>query len=195
MKITCNLFQIIPYRAGSDSGLLKEEDINSITRFVVLLYDRLSDTDDVNECRRSLFTKKARSVEQIPPTQDALLQHMKRATFQSRSVYLYMICLYSYLSTSLMLLFLTNFHKLHFLNRIWTSAIKKTIPPINACEWGWSRSNDGYKPLWTTLQEASKSCYELVKCSCKKKCTKKCKCKQSGLSCTELCHCGGGCSD
>ena len=84
IKVNCILIQIIPYRAGSDSGLLKEEDINSIIRFVVLLYDRLSDTDDVNECKRSLSTKKARSVEQIPPTQDALLQHMKRAKFQSR---------------------------------------------------------------------------------------------------------------
>ena len=61
-RVSCILFQLIPYRAGSDSDLLKEEDINSITRFVVLLFDRISDKKNVNECGRSLFTKKARSV-------------------------------------------------------------------------------------------------------------------------------------
>lgn len=30
------------------------------------------------------------------------------------------------------------------------------------CSWGWLQTNDGlYEPFWTTLQEASKSCYEL----------------------------------
>ena len=46
----------------------------------------------------------------------------------------------------------------------------------------------------TLMSVASKSCYELIACSCKKGCTTShCKCKKSSLSCTALCHCEGEC--
>jgi len=54
-----------------------------LQRYIVLLYDRSSDTDEVNICRRLLYTKKNRSIENIPPTSDTLLQHTKRATLQA----------------------------------------------------------------------------------------------------------------
>jgi len=54
-----------------------------IERFVVVMYDRTSPCMSVNECRRVLYTRKNRSVENIPPTADALLQHVKRPALQS----------------------------------------------------------------------------------------------------------------
>jgi len=63
---------------------ISKTDFEKIERYVVLLYDRTSLSLNVNECRRNLFTKKARAVEAIPPTKDALEQHVRRAILQSR---------------------------------------------------------------------------------------------------------------
>jgi len=52
-------------------------------RFVVLLYDRSSSKTTDNALRKHLFTKKGRPIEGLPPTETALLQHVKRAALQS----------------------------------------------------------------------------------------------------------------
>ena len=70
---------------------------------------------------------------------------------------------------------------------VWGQALvpKPVLPPPT--DWGWQRSDDGpYTPLWTTLPEASKTCYELVSCGCKKG-------KNASLQCTGLCFCEGEC--
>ena len=71
----------------SMSLLPKLEDITnrsgSIERFVVLLYDHTSTISTVNECRKDLFARKDRPLEGIPPTSDALMQHLKRALYQA----------------------------------------------------------------------------------------------------------------
>jgi len=54
-----------------------------IQRFVVLMYDRSSCKMTVNGLRKHLFTKKCRTMEGLPPTEAALLQHTKRAALQS----------------------------------------------------------------------------------------------------------------
>ena len=56
---------------------------NLVQRFVVLIYDRTCPLDDVNLCRKYLFTKKQRSIDGCPPTKDALMQYVKRAMLQS----------------------------------------------------------------------------------------------------------------
>jgi hypothetical protein len=62
-----------------------------------------------------------------------------------------------------------------------------TIP--SHTNWGWHRDdNNMWKPLWTTLPEASKACRELIKCNCKKKCSR-CRCVRENLKCTTLCKC------
>ena len=61
---------------------LTTEDISVIQRFVVLLYGRTCELSTVNEARRHLFAQGSRSLEHIPPTQGALLQHCKRAVYQ-----------------------------------------------------------------------------------------------------------------
>jgi hypothetical protein len=57
-----------------------------IERFVVLLYDRTSPYMGINEARKKLFAKR-NSVQRIPPTYDALEQHMKRSLFQGGYVW------------------------------------------------------------------------------------------------------------
>ncbi|MGH0153333.1 UNVERIFIED_CONTAM: hypothetical protein FKN15_028536 [Acipenser sinensis] len=54
-----------------------DSTISVLERFVVLLYDRTSDTMKVIDARKQLFTQKSRSLENIPPTQAALKQHIK----------------------------------------------------------------------------------------------------------------------
>ena len=52
-----------------------------IERFVVLLYDRTSAVVEVNQARKELFSKKARSLIKIPTTRAALQQHAMPAVF------------------------------------------------------------------------------------------------------------------
>ena len=47
-------------------------------QFIVLIYDRNSSLDSVNEARKQLFTQKGRIIDGLPPTQAALLQHIER---------------------------------------------------------------------------------------------------------------------
>ena len=54
----------------------------TLERFTVILYHKVSTLLSVNEARRVLFCKKNKSLENLPPTQDALLQHARRAVFQ-----------------------------------------------------------------------------------------------------------------
>ena len=51
--------------------------------FVVSMYDLSSPVWTVNECRRYLFSQKGRTIDNYPPTLDALVQHIKRAMVQS----------------------------------------------------------------------------------------------------------------
>ena len=53
-----------------------------IERFVILMYERTSECMDVDEARKDLFPAKNGQIEKVPPTQAALLQHLKRAMYQ-----------------------------------------------------------------------------------------------------------------
>ena len=61
---------------------IEDTCLDVIERFVILLYDRNSSLSKVNEVKQELFSRKARSLENIPPTQASLRQHVKRAVFQ-----------------------------------------------------------------------------------------------------------------
>ena len=60
-----------------------KDNVRVIERFTCLLYDRVSTVEDVNDCRRKLFTNRGQSVDGIPPTRDALVQHIRRAVYQA----------------------------------------------------------------------------------------------------------------
>ena len=48
-----------------------------------MLYDRTTTHTSVNQARKELFAQKGRAIDLIPPTQAALIQHVKRATYQA----------------------------------------------------------------------------------------------------------------
>ena len=52
-------------------------------RFTVVLYDHTSSAGEVILARKVLFSQCGRTIENIPPTQAALLQHIKRAAYQA----------------------------------------------------------------------------------------------------------------
>ena len=70
--------------SASSLQLISDDDHDVTERFIILLYNRASICTGVNQCRRELFSKKSRMVENIPPTLDALRLHIKRAQLQSR---------------------------------------------------------------------------------------------------------------
>ena len=127
-----------------------------IERFVVLLYSRTCTALTVNEARQELFSKKSRAIENIPPTQAALLQHKKpQASCLSGRT-----CVGSALIA------------------------KPQIPSPH--EWGWRREGSESRPVWTVLPQAQESCYELIHCGCKKGCNGQCKYRKANLKCTAL---------
>ena len=60
-----------------------EDDMRVLELFVVFMYDQTCPDFTVNGCRKYLFTKLGRLIENCPPTLDALTQHIKRAILQS----------------------------------------------------------------------------------------------------------------
>ena len=73
------------YIANNPHASMTIEDryFKILERFCVVLYDKTSILGSVNEARRELFCQKNKTMEAIPPTQDALLHHCKRVSYQS----------------------------------------------------------------------------------------------------------------
>ena len=70
---------------ASDLVEMGERDFSIIQRYVILMYDRTSGIEDVNDCRKYLFTKNGRKIENCPPTKDALMQHVLRSKLVSNT--------------------------------------------------------------------------------------------------------------
>ena len=47
------------------------------------MYNKTTEISNVNDCRRILFMKKSKTVENILPTRNALIEHIKRAVYQA----------------------------------------------------------------------------------------------------------------
>ena len=62
---------------------IKPNTIKVLERFVIILYDRTSEHDDLNICRKQLFAKRSCTLELLPPTSDAFMLHVKRAMYQA----------------------------------------------------------------------------------------------------------------
>ncbi len=130
---------------------------DKLERFVVLLYDRTSELQNVNEARVHLVSQ-GNALDNITPTQAALKQQIVRASY-------------------------TGGHT-------WgEDQLTRSNPTLLSPEsWGWIKETTGWKPLWTTLPEASKACWELIKCGCKLKYSRS-KCVKECLKCTCPCAC------
>ena len=51
--------------------------------FVVLMYVQTSEIMEVNDARKQLFSQKSRTLDNTPPTQAALTQHIKCTCYQA----------------------------------------------------------------------------------------------------------------
>jgi len=69
---------------------ISDTTLATLQRFVVILYDANCSCSSVNAARGKLFAAKGKPLEHIPPTLDALLQHIKRALY--RLVYGVSLC-------------------------------------------------------------------------------------------------------
>ena len=85
-----NVYQALTYvlcRLMLMPEKVEDNCMEVIEMFVVLLYDRTSAIVEVNQARKDLFSKKARNLENIPPTRAALEQHTMRAAFQGAYIW------------------------------------------------------------------------------------------------------------
>lgn len=72
---------------SSSPSQVTDASLRLLERLVILMYDRTSDRVNINEARKQLFTQRGRSLEMIPPTRGALIQHTKRAAYQAGHVW------------------------------------------------------------------------------------------------------------
>ncbi len=145
-----------------------------LERYVVLMYDRTSTCQSVNDARKHLFTQKGRSIDMIPPTSAALMQHTKIAAYQSGHIW-------AQCPTAM-----------YFSRQYLVPSQEIPCPAA----WGWIKnSRDMWEPFWTNLPQASATCQELLKSGCKaeKGCTGRYKYVRAEMLCTALCSCGGEC--
>ncbi|KAJ8419194.1 hypothetical protein AAFF_G00006930 [Aldrovandia affinis] len=67
--------------------VVDDEDLKTLEKFVVMMYDRSSTAEGVDDARLDMFARKQRPYEAIPPTQSALKQHVKRAAYQAGCIW------------------------------------------------------------------------------------------------------------
>ena len=141
------------------------EYLPAVERFVVLMYDRSSSCQLVNDARQQLFGRKGGRFDSLPPTQAALLQHIKRAAYQSG------YCWHQSLQAA------------------------QVLPSCADWGWMRLSESSKWQPLWTVLPPAGEAAPQLLSCKCVKGCVQNCKCLKAKLACTALCRCNSSCSN
>ena len=76
---------------------------------------------------------------------------------------------------------------------IWGQVLNANPVLPSPAEFGWVKEENIWGPFWSIFTEASKGC--VIKCSCKRQCSGRCKCFKARMNCTQLCACGGDCYD
>jgi len=64
-----------------------DDEAMAILERITVLYDRTSDMDNIDEVRQHLFTERGLSMESLPPTKAALVQHAKRAVYEAGHIW------------------------------------------------------------------------------------------------------------
>ena len=59
------------------------KEVETLERFVIYMYIKSSPLLKVNDARKEIFCKKNQSMENLPPTKNALIQHIKRSVYQT----------------------------------------------------------------------------------------------------------------
>ncbi|CAM4708789.1 unnamed protein product [Leuciscus chuanchicus] len=131
----------------------------------LIMYSKSCGSSRVDEARHHLFSNGTKSLENLPPTQAALIQHIKRALLQAS----------------------------FYWNQ--ATAVQQDIPEFNAWGWFRDSTSKTWEPYWTNLRDASKACTILLHCGCKTACRWHCKCCKAGVRCTSICACEGACTN
>ena len=61
---------------------MNSDTVNDTIKFVIWLYDKTADTNQINKIRYKLFAQKKKNPENLPPTKDALIQHIRQVSYQ-----------------------------------------------------------------------------------------------------------------
>ena len=138
-----------------------DEILPTIERFVIQMYDKESSDSSVNKARQTLFTQKGREIENIPPTKDALRQHVLRTGYQAGHVW----------GQALLK--------------------EPQLPSPDEFGWRRQNDSSQWEVKWMDLPPAGAACRAVVKCGCTKGCKGRCRCAKENLPCTMLCKCGG----
>ena len=77
--------------------------------------------------------------------------------------------------------------------RKWYNCLESTRIEPDPTQWGWIKDGEQFFPLWSRLDDISKVTQALIRCGCTKCVASRCKCKKSGLNCTELRACQAKC--
>ena len=154
-----DLHKVFANLSETDNDIVTLVEFQEVDRFTVLLYKRNSDLTCVNEMRKHLLCQ-GRSIENIPPTQDALKNKVHRAAYVAKFIW-----------------------GQSFVG-------EPVVPSAGDWGWKWEPNSLLWIMNWTSLPEASKACKELIKCACQTQCrNKKCSCVKANLPCSELCKC------
>ena len=125
--------------------------------FTCVLYDKTTSISKVNELRQDLFSKKARSMENIPPTKVKL-------THQHYYLFIHRNCISLFLFQAALL---QHANRALYQASIWTMCLQTQQNPPTPELFGWTNEKGTWKPVWTHLPEVAKACQELLKCGCK----------------------------
>ena len=63
--------------------VVDDEDLKTLEKFVVMMYDRSSTDEGVDDARLDMFARRQRPYEAIPPTRSVLNQHEMHAAYQA----------------------------------------------------------------------------------------------------------------
>ena len=137
-----------------------------LERFHVIMYSKSGSAATVNDGEpgeAATVLTWPTLLEAIPPSQAALLEHLKRSILQACFIWRQ------------------------------AATCHQVVPNFSAWGWKFDERSQQWVPFWTTLADASKEYALLLHCGCKKAYRGHCKCSKAGVRCTSLCKCEGGC--
>ena len=105
------------------------------------------------------------TVENVPPTLNALFQKVKRSILVA--TFMWNQCL----------------------------SRSQNLPSPQFWGWEWNSRMSIWVPYWTDLPDASYGCSLLIHCGCQSFRQGRCKCFKMGISCGPFCKCQGSCTN
>ena len=60
---------------------MNSDAVNEAMKFVMWLYDKTADANQINEIRYKLFAQKNSNPENLPPTEDALIKYIRQVYY------------------------------------------------------------------------------------------------------------------